>query len=71
MEKDNKNNSAFPVFDSDGYCFEGFAGLTKREYFAGKALQGILSANLGTFYNVTAKECVGYADALIEALNNG
>ena len=48
-------------------------GLTKREYFAAMALQGIL-ANSSEIYNLTtyeqyAKYSVLQADALINALN--
>jgi hypothetical protein len=42
-----KHDSSFPVFDSKGRFIDGddysSRGLTKREYFAAKALQGILS----------------------------
>jgi len=46
-------------------------GLTKREYFAGLMLQGMIAANS---YSQNKKEEVStlaviYADALIEALN--
>ena len=44
-------------------------GLTKREYFAVMALQGML-AKYGSDYQVNnAKEAVYWADALIEELN--
>ena len=44
-------------------------GLTKREYFAGMALQGML-AKYGSDYQVNnAKEAIYWADALIEELN--
>lgn len=44
--------------------------LTKREYFAGLALQGLLacSSTHGT-ENLFAEDSVKYADALIDALN--
>jgi hypothetical protein len=43
-------------------------GLTKREYFAAMALQGLLADNT---YNtdVAANVAVDFADLLIEALN--
>lgn len=45
-------------------------GLTKREYFAAMALQGILSRERPiSSYQVAAEDAVGFADALIEALN--
>jgi hypothetical protein len=44
-------------------------GLTKREYFASMAMQGML-AKYGSDYQVNnAKEAVYWADALIEELN--
>ena len=44
-------------------------GLTKREYFAAMALQGLL-ANYGSSYSVqNTMEAVYMADALIEELN--
>ena len=55
----------------DGRVFEGEedTGLTKREYFAAAAAQGI-GANGGyTTFKDMAKDAVSLADALIEALN--
>ena len=48
-----------------------FPGLTKREYFAGQALMGILAnqMNTGPAADVQAAEAVEHADALIAALN--
>ena len=44
-------------------------GLTKREYFAAMALQGML-AKYGSDYQVNnAKEAIYWADALIEELS--
>ena len=49
----------------------GHSPLTKREYFAAKAMQGILSVkNYGNQYELVADDAVLYADALIEQLNN-
>jgi hypothetical protein len=48
-------------------------GLTKREYFAVMAMQGVLSndaeGNVEWDYSIIAKHCCKAADALIEALN--
>lgn len=49
-------------------------GLTKREYFAAKAMQGFIAAHSGPEVKMpeskyVARECVEYADALIAALN--
>ena len=46
-------------------------GLTKREYFAAMALQGILADGMDIHLHEQghAKKAVLYADALIKALN--
>jgi hypothetical protein len=50
-----------------------FTGLTKREHFAGLALQGILANPdvdwAESAFEDIANDAVAYADALIEALN--
>ena len=69
----NLNDSAFPIFDSDGELLIRNKGLTKREYFAGLALQGILSSpalNLAE-YDPSLNACLAIqaADILIHTLN--
>ena len=44
-------------------------GLTKREYFAAMALQGLLATNSTTTTEYYAIDAVRVADALIEELN--
>lgn len=46
-------------------------GLTKREYFAGLAMQGLLShhGKFGSLYEVYTKYAVIYADALLAELD--
>jgi hypothetical protein len=56
---------AFPLISDEGYIIN--AGLTKREYFAAMALQGLLSNNNNYVYSV--KSAVEFADDLIEELN--
>ena len=53
----------------DGYCQEG---LTIREYFAAKAMQGLLTITSLSDHDceVIAKHAVNQADALIRALAN-
>lgn len=79
----NGNDSAFSEVTTDlrgtsegtpyGHT-KSHGGLTKREYFAAMALQGIL-ANSGNHVDgmgdeeAHTKRAVGYSDALIEALN--
>lgn len=55
-----------------GVCEDGYPGLTKREYFAAMALQGIISntkALSHDIFPVSAKVAIEYADALIAELN--
>jgi hypothetical protein len=44
-------------------------GLTKREYFAALAMQGILAGKIQTDSILVAEYAVMYADNLIESLN--
>jgi hypothetical protein len=61
-----KDDNAFPVLDSYGETVE--IGISKREYFAGLALQGIL-ANPEFMSTMAARVAVKKADELIIALN--
>ena len=65
--KETKSNESINrILYMDNYTSEG---LTKREYFASMALQGML-AKYGSDYQVNnAKEAIYWADALIEELN--
>lgn len=69
MSLENKGNeSAFPRLDQDYRDI----GLTKREYFAGLAMQGILSnVSVDAFGGMLqiAEQCIIVADALIAELN--
>jgi hypothetical protein len=47
------------------YC----SGLTKREYFAAMAMQGLMACEYKGTEKQFAKKSVGMADALINALN--
>jgi len=72
--KTQANDAAFsrPAFHHEhtGTLHDAQDGLTKREYFAAKAMQGLVTVIHHTDrpYNV-AKEAVMTADALIEELN--
>ena len=63
----DQTSHAYPQFiDGRGYEY----GLTKREYFAAKAMEGLLAnPNVEMNWNPLAKESVAQADALIAALN--
>ena len=68
-----KNDSAFPIFDSSGEHFMKHGGLSKREFFAAMALQGILSnPSLDTLEygpDENAVLAIMSADSLIHGLN--
>lgn len=78
MSTENKNQPAFPNFLQEGLSANSHvdAGLTKREYFAAMAMQGLL-ANTGgvsgnamqTYHEATAIESIRLADALLHQLN--
>ena len=63
--KTNPNDASFPLI-SDHYLID--CGLTKREYFAAMAMQGLL-ANDSALITSKARDAVQAADALIEILN--
>ena len=73
----NGNEPAFSkaaFYDRTSGCYDrSQEGLSKREYFAALAMQGLLS-NPGqidtTDFEWVATHAVGYTDALIEQLNN-
>ena len=70
------NEPAFPVETSVGYygkqtgLLTGWSiGLTKREYFAGLAMQGIISNATGcSTFMAYSQDAIGYADVLLEEL---
>ena len=73
---ENSNIPAFPVKLRDGEKYDGHSnidGLTKREYFAGLAMQGMMAHN-GP-YGITngpgniAERSVEIADALLVELD--
>ena len=61
-----KNESAFPIIAED-YIIDG--GLTKREYFAAMALQGLLADYESESIEDYSKYAVKLADSLIEELS--
>lgn len=70
----NGNDNAYPyaTHDQDGRVAEIEFGLTKREYFAAMAMQGMLSndaVNRLDNANHLFEASVKAADALINALN--
>lgn len=72
----DKTEPAYPqmkLFNGDGPPFYDYTGgLTKREYFAAMAMQGMIASNPGIqikYPEKMAKIAVNYADHLIEELN--
>lgn len=66
----NKITGNEPIHPDKDFGNVGAVGLTKREYFAGLAMQGLLAGRSGGWlYEVTANDAVKYADALINKLN--
>ncbi len=77
----NADKPTYPLeFKKEGsYNTEGWSnGLTKREYFAGLAMQGLISTftekasygGLGTEIEETIKCAIYYADELLKQLEN-
>lgn len=65
-------NLGRPDFHGD-QTISSSGGLTKREYFAGLAMQGGLAGGMkcdasGSVFPLFAKTCVNFADALIAEL---
>lgn len=67
--KELGNANAFPQAKED-LNVDSEYGLTKREYFAAMAMQGLLAnGNYITSYKLLGEESVMFADALIAELN--
>lgn len=65
----NGNTSAFPHALTVGDISKSTGGLTKREYLAGRALQGLLSCQPHARKDEVLREAVRWADGLISELN--
>ena len=72
--ENNKTHGDSPAFSKAAFYTDEYGidapqeGLTKREYFAAMALQGLL-ANDSALITSKARDAVQAADALIEILN--
>ena len=61
---------AFPVFPETGVGHESaFRGMTLRDYFAAKAMQGFIGEETerGMSYDQVAEVAYNYADAMLKA----
>lgn len=65
----NSDDTAHSYGYASTYSTYNIKGLTKREYFAAIAMQGILSGKIQYGSKIVADYAVEYADALIESLN--
>jgi hypothetical protein len=70
MSNTNTGGPAFPYpfYDEKGHCIDGIEGMTLRDYFAAKAMQGLLAGTLkssGT--SLIARDCYAMADAMLKA----
>ena len=64
-------NADMPAMPQYGKFDDNSKGLTKREYFAAMAMQGLLSFyGDGQSFEMTAKESVKTADALLTELES-
>ena len=67
----NKNKPSFPITDKESDLirngFDMYTGLTKREYFAAMALQG-LSGQTGAQEGYIIDRAISLSDGLLEAL---
>ena len=75
-EQIKREETAFPYAEVDGYggIIIQHLGLTIRDYFAAKAMQGILSASVDVVghglsfdQNYLCKESYNFADAMLKA----
>lgn len=60
----NKNRTAFPSSSGDS------DGLTKLEYFAGLAMQGLLANDPSYMSEIVAERAIEFAEALIKELGD-
>ena len=68
---------AFPCLETDsiGNPLREHLGLTKREYFAGLAMQGMISSNQNLNLSIEEAQCIAsqsvqFADELLKQLDN-
>lgn len=62
-----KPQYAFPLTDGETFANDG---LTKREYFAGLAMQGILVNCYNGDESIVAEQSIKFADELLKQLNS-
>lgn len=65
MSNTNTGGTAFPVPDIDGSAVQ--EGMTLRDYFAAKAMQGCIAAGRFQGYASCAADSYAMADAMLKA----
>ena len=65
----NKDDALYPSNYNDNFAPE--YGLTKREYFAAMAMQGLLTCTMDTDCSIEelCQDAISAADSLLEGLN--
>ena len=58
---------AFPLQSIGPEFAPGYAGMTLRDYFAAKAMQGMMAGNWNTNYDAWAEDAYQLADAMLRA----
>lgn len=66
---EDKDKPAYPIYDPEFVRDNDIStGLTKREYFAAKALQGLLADGRYAVQDACI-DAINYADTLLDLLN--
>lgn len=71
MSNTNTGGPAFPIPLQSGQSWQGMApcdGMTLRDYFAAKAMQGLLAQAMGTALGSDPKYAAEYAYATADAM---
>ena len=68
----NTNNTSGPAFPTESAQQTGthtwhYEGMTLRDYFAAKAMQGLLASDVNATRHIFAAQAYAMADAMLEA----
>ena len=66
MSDINTGGPAFPYTEANG-ANSGDVGMTLRDYFAAKAMQGMLASDVNATRHIFAAQAYAMADAMLEA----
>jgi hypothetical protein len=71
MSNIDNGGPAFPgQVDHGAAGIESFVGMTLRDYFAAKAMQGLLASEVEASINEFAEKAYAMADAMLKARGN-